>query len=129
MKIVLGSILLHSYLLGNESNPPNVLLITADDLGWDSLGCMGNELSGLTPHLDRLATEGLLLTQGFVASPICGPSRQALYTGRLPQSTGMLGHGNQPPKWWNSTSNNSRTESITTKFLKNGYLTGIFGNL
>ena len=52
MKIVLGSILLHSYLLGNESNPPNVLLITADDLGWDSLGCMGNELSGSTPNLD-----------------------------------------------------------------------------
>ena len=41
---------------------PNILLITADDLGWDSLGCMGNELTGLTPNLDRLAAEGLLLT-------------------------------------------------------------------
>ena len=65
---------------------PNILLITADDLGWDSLGCMGNELTGLTPNLDRLAAEGLLLTHGFVATPICGPSRQALYTGRHPQS-------------------------------------------
>ena len=47
---------------------PNVLLITADDLGWDSLGCMGNNLKGLTPNLDHLATEGLLFTHGFVAN-------------------------------------------------------------
>ena len=106
---------------------PNVLLITADDLGWDSLGCMGNNLKGLTPNLDHLAAEGLLFTQGFVATPICGPSRQALYTGRFPQSTGMLGHGTQPPKWWNATRNNSRTQSITTELLKGGYLTGMIG--
>ena len=106
---------------------PNILLITADDLGWDSLGCMGNELTGLTPNLDRLAAEGLLLTHGFVATPICGPSRQALYTGRHPQSNGMLGHGAQPPKWWKTTRNNADTQSITTELWKKGYLTGMIG--
>jgi hypothetical protein len=40
-----------------EANPPNVLLITADDLGWDSLGCTGNPLERISPNLDQLAGE------------------------------------------------------------------------
>ncbi|MEC8790732.1 MAG: sulfatase-like hydrolase/transferase, partial [Verrucomicrobiota bacterium] len=46
------------HLMGKR---PNVLMLTADDLGWDSLGCMGNPLPGLTPNLDRLAEQGLLI--------------------------------------------------------------------
>ena len=118
-------------LLGTHSasseKAPNVLLITADDLGWDSLGCMGNPLQGLSPNLDQLAAEGLLIKHAYVATPICGPSRQALYTGRLPQSTGMMGHGAQPPNWWKTNHVNRNTQSITNLLLKNGYLTGMIG--
>ena len=104
---------------------PNILLITADDLGWDSLGCMGNPLEGLSPNLDRLASEGLLIKHGYVATPICGPSRQALYTGRFPQSTGLMGHGVQPPNWWKLNRSNAGTQSITSLLLQDGYLSGM----
>ena len=75
------------------SRKPNILLITADDLGWNSLGCMGNNLKGLSPNLDRLASEGLLIKHGYVATPICGPSRQALYTGSFPKAMVLWGMG------------------------------------
>ena len=110
-----------------SSQKPNILLITADDLGWNSLGCMGNELKGLSPNLDRLASEGLLIKHGYVATPICGPSRQALYTGQFPQSNGFMGHGIQPPKWWKSTRTNTGTQSITSQLLDHGYFSGMIG--
>ena len=110
-----------------SSQKPNILLITADDLGWNSLGCMGNKLKGLSPNLDRLASEGLLIKHGYVATPICGPSRQALYTGQFPQSNGFMGHGIQPPKWWKSTRTNAETQSITSQLLDHGYFSGMIG--
>ena len=62
---------------------PNVLLVLADDLGWGDLSCCGGKL-GATPHLDRMAKEGVRFTQFYVASPICSPSRCALLTGQFP---------------------------------------------
>jgi arylsulfatase A-like enzyme len=61
---------------------PNVILILADDLGYGDLGCYGCEIP--TPNLDRLAAEGVRFTQGYVASPICSPSRVAITTGQYP---------------------------------------------
>ena len=106
---------------------PNVLLITADDLGWDSLGCTGNPLKGLSPNLDRLASEGLLIQHCHIATPICGPSRHALYTGQYPQSSGYLGHGVQPPKWWKAQDHDVVRKSITSRLHDAGYLTGCVG--
>ena len=114
-------------LSASADKKPNILLLTADDLGWDSLGCMGNQLEGLSPNLDRLASEGLLIKHAYIATPICGPSRQALYTGRLPQSTGMMGHGAQPPNWWKRDNTNTDTQSITNLLLESGYLTSMIG--
>ena len=116
-----------SGLCASVEKTPNILLITADDLGWDSLGCMGNQLKGLSPNLDRLASEGLLIKHAYVATPICGPSRQAIYTGRFPQSTGILGHGTQPPNWWKAKKGGTDTQSITSLLLNAGYLTGMIG--
>ena len=62
---------------------PNVLLVLADDLGWGDLACYGGKLAA-TPHLDRMAKEGVRFTQFYVASPICSPSRCALLTGQFP---------------------------------------------
>lgn len=62
-----------------RSAPPNILLIVADDLGYHSLGATGQKLIQ-TPHLDRLARRGMLLTN-FYATHLCSPSRGCLMTG------------------------------------------------
>ncbi|MBZ2183339.1 MAG: sulfatase [Bryobacter sp.] len=61
---------------------PNLILIYADDLGYGDLGCYGGRIR--TPHLDRLAKEGMRFTQCLSANPVCSPSRAALLTGRYP---------------------------------------------
>lgn len=71
---------------GAESRP-NIVLIVADDLGYADLGCFGLQ-DGKTPHIDRLAKEGVRLTSFYVAWPACTPSRAALLTGRYPQRNG-----------------------------------------
>ena len=70
------------------ARPPNVLLIFADDLGWADLGCYGNAFNE-TPHIDRLAEQGLKFTDAYAACPVCSPSRAALMTGRDPARTGV----------------------------------------
>jgi arylsulfatase A len=60
---------------------PNFIFILADDLGWGELGCYGQEKIR-TPHLDRLAAEGIRFTQFYAGSPVCAPSRCVLLTGK-----------------------------------------------
>ncbi len=67
---------------------PNVVIIFADDLGYGDLGCFGHPTIQ-TPNLDRMASEGVRLTQFYVAECVCTPSRAALLTGRLPIRNGM----------------------------------------
>ncbi len=62
---------------------PNIVLILADDLGINDLGCYGRK-DHATPNLDRLATEGMRFTCALCAQPICSPSRAALLTGKCP---------------------------------------------
>lgn len=70
----------------NESRP-NIVLILADDLAWADLSCYGNAWHD-TPHLDRLAEQGLKFTSAYAAAPICSASRAALLTGK---TTARLG--------------------------------------
>ena len=68
---------------------PNVIVILADDLGYGDLELYGNpDLK--TPHLNRLAADGIRLTQHYSGSPLCGPARAALLTGRYNQRVGAL---------------------------------------
>ncbi|HUR57512.1 MAG TPA: sulfatase, partial [Opitutaceae bacterium] len=65
---------------------PNIVLIIADDLAWDDLGAFGHPTIR-TPHLDRLAREGMRFDRAFVTASSCSPSRSSLVTGRYPHST------------------------------------------
>ena len=67
---------------------PNVVVVSIDDLGWDELGCYGNEFNE-TPHIDRLAREGTRFTSAYAAAPLCSPTRAALMTGLYPGRTGI----------------------------------------
>jgi arylsulfatase len=71
---------------GGSGARPNIVVILADDMGFSDLGCYGSEIP--TPHLDKLAAEGLRFSQ-FYNTPRCCPSRAALLTGLYPQEAGV----------------------------------------
>jgi arylsulfatase A len=64
-----------------DASPPNIILIVADDLGYGELGCYGQQRIK-TPHIDKLAVEGVRFTQYYAGSPVCAPSRCTLMTGK-----------------------------------------------
>ncbi len=71
----------------NSQERPNIVFIIGDDVGWNDLGCYGNE--GIkTPNIDKLAAEGLLFNNAFLTASSCSPSRCSIITGRYPHNTG-----------------------------------------
>lgn len=74
-----------------QDRPPNVVFILVDDLGWRDVGCYGSSVFE-TPHIDRLADEGMRFTQAYANCPVCSPSRAALMTGKNPARIGFTGH-------------------------------------
>ncbi|KAK3854612.1 hypothetical protein Pcinc_038922 [Petrolisthes cinctipes] len=70
------------------ADPPNVIIMLMDDMGWGDLGWNG-EPSRETPNIDRLAAEGLTVPHMYTAAPLCSPSRASLLTGRLPIRNGF----------------------------------------
>lgn len=68
--------------------PPNVLLISVDDLN-DWVGCLGGHPQAQTPNIDRVAKMGTLFTNAHCQSPVCSPSRASMMTGRYPHTTGL----------------------------------------
>jgi arylsulfatase A len=80
-------------LIGLSSSPrlcsaapqaqPNIVLILADDLGWTDLSCYGSDFYE-TPHIDRLARDGMKFTQAYSACTVCSPTRAAILTGKYP---------------------------------------------
>jgi arylsulfatase A-like enzyme len=102
---------------------PNVVLILLDDLGYGDLGCFGAR-DVRTPHIDRLAREGVRLTDGYAAGPVCTPTRAALMTGRYPQRAGLewaIAPGDRRPGL-------PASEISVARMLKEcGYATALFG--
>lgn len=90
VKLFLLFIFLFSCSNNNTNSRPNFIIIFADDLGYGDLSSFGHPTIN-TPHLDKMASEGMKLTQFYVGSSICTPSRAALLTGKLPVRTGMYG--------------------------------------
>lgn len=67
---------------------PNVLFIVADDLGYHDLSCMGSDYYE-TPHVDKIAAEGMMFTNGYATCQVCSPSRASLISGKFPARTGI----------------------------------------
>jgi arylsulfatase A-like enzyme len=80
MTLIAPSLIEKERLPMNQTKRPNIVLITTDTQRWDTLHCMGSEFAK-SPHLDRLASEGVLFTQGHTSSPVCSPARSCLMTG------------------------------------------------
>jgi len=74
-----------------KGQPPNIIFILADDLGWGDLGCYGHP-NIKTPGLDRLARQGTQFTQFYVNGSVCSPSRSAFMTGHFPARHRVHGH-------------------------------------
>lgn len=70
------------------AQPRNFLFILADDLGWTDLGCYGSRFYE-TPHIDRLAAQGMRFTQAYTAGAVCSPTRSSIMTGQYPVRTGV----------------------------------------
>lgn len=84
--ILVSLSLLTAAALGDAK--PNVLLIFMDNVGYGDLGCYGNPRNK-TPHIDRLAAQGVRCTDFYIGSPSCTPSRGAILTGRHPLRNGL----------------------------------------
>ncbi|CAI5772209.1 arylsulfatase D-like isoform X1 [Podarcis lilfordi] len=107
---------------------PNIVLMLADDLGIGDLGCYGNDTIN-TPNIDRLAKEGVKLTQHIAAASLCTPSRAAFLTGRYPIRSGMASGGSYRALQWNAGSGGlPANETTFAKVLQQqGYATGLVG--
>jgi len=76
---------------GNAHPLPNILMVTADDLAYNSVGAFGCTVPGITPNIDRLAGQGIRFTHAHVNTPVCQPCRQSWLTGRFPHNNGAEG--------------------------------------
>ena len=103
--------------------PPNVVIMFTDDQGYGDLGCYGHPTIR-TPNLDRLAAEGARLTQFYVPSPVCSPSRAGLLTGCYPKRVGMHEHVIFPT---DDHGLHPAEDTIADVLSRNGYATGCFG--
>lgn len=102
---------------------PNFIILLTDDQGYGDLSCMG-ATDFRTPHLDRLAAEGVRFTSWYANSPVCSPSRASLLTGRYPGNAGvraiLAGHRT-------ATGLPQRVPTIATALKTLGYRTALFG--
>ena len=105
-------------LLPAQSGKPNIIFILADDLGYGDLGCYGQQRIA-TPHLDRMAAEGVRFTDAYAGSTVCAPSRCCLMTGFHTGHALVRGNGNRPPL--------DQDVTVAELLRGAGYRTGCFG--
>ena len=99
-----------------EAKQPNFVFVMADDCTFRDIGCYGGQAH--TPHIDRLATEGMRFTRCFQAAPMCSPTRHNVYTGQYPVKTGA---------YPNHTNANRDVKSIVHYLKPLGYRVALTG--
>lgn len=104
---------------------PNILFIYLDDLGYGDVSCYNPDSKIQTPHVDRLAKQGLRFTDAHTPASICGPSRYGLMTGRYPWRRGRGGTGNGE-KFRDVFIEDGRL-TLASLLKKKGYNTAQFG--
>jgi len=77
--------------LETSGPPPNIIIVSADDLAYNSVGAFGCKVSDITPNIDKLAKEGIRFSNAHVNTPVCQPCRQSWLTGRFPHNNGAEG--------------------------------------
>lgn len=108
------------------AEPPNIIIIYADDMGWGDLGCYGHP-SIRTPNLDRMAAEGMRFTDFYSAAEVCTPSRASLLTGRYAIRSGMC-HSQRRVLHSRATGGLPKDEITLPELLKaQGYATAMIG--
>lgn len=124
-------------LAAGAQTRPNILYIMCDDMGYGDLACYGQQLIA-TPHIDRLASEGMRFTQAYAGSPVSAPSRATFMTG---QHTGHTHVRANKEYWSGSVRYGDNTDYAVVGqepydtahvilpeiFRDNGYTTGMFG--
>lgn len=125
LKVLSFGLLLGWAALGNAAErPPNVVFILADDLGYRELGCFGQKLIK-TPHLDRLAAQGMRLTQHYSGNAVCAPSRCVLMTAKHPGHAFIRNNRETKPEGQYPIPASEVT--MAEVFQGQGYVTGAFG--
>lgn len=96
---------------------PNIVMIVADDMNWDTPGCFGGAAPDITPNIDRLASEGIRFEHAYVNIAVCTPSRSVMLTGLYSQNNGAEGFQRVHPG----------TPTLPAILSEEGYLCGTIG--
>ena len=110
--------------LSAAERKPNIIFILADDLGYAELGSYGQKKIR-TPHLDRLAKQGMSFTRNYSGNAVCAPSRCVLITGKHPGHAFIRNNGEVKPEGQRPIPDSEQT--IAEGLKKRGYATGAFG--
>lgn len=132
VKSLLFSLLLAlplSFVQGeSRANKPNFIFVLVDNLGYGDIGCFGST-KHRTPHIDRLADEGVRLTSFYSAAPVCSPSRASFLTGCYPRRVGLHVdfNGTQVLMASSSRGLNPDENTLAELLKERGYATACFG--
>jgi len=117
----------HQPAAGELPKRPNILWITGEGVPMAALSCYGSRLME-TPHIDRIAKEGMRFTNSFVTNGLCAPSRATLLTGTYNHINGMYGNPEIPATTGTMMPHFNPAQETFPKILKrNGYQTGMLG--
>ena len=111
--------LLATLALSASAKPPNIVFLFADDHAFQAIGAYGSKVNQ-TPHIDRLAREGVLFTAAYCGNSICGPSRATVLTGKHSHANGFRTNDR-------GTRFDGAQPTLPKYLQAAGYVTGIFG--
>lgn len=110
--------------IGRARDTPNFLVIFTDDQCYRSIGYNNEQVN--TPHLDRLAGEGMIIENCYVASPICAASRASMMTGLYPQQHGVIALNNEPFDVFRKGKDRA-SQTLAYRLSEAGYHTALYG--